>query len=165
MFAECQEYLVDKLRQAGVRTNIITTNKALALTRESHLGAVIFDEETFLRNGSKKVYKDQTGATRKRRKVFDRGTAFSVIIGDYKADAVDITLARFLALLDRGIYIDGNYVPIDLEASEWVDKDDSVINAKVAVNLRIIFRGGVYKDSPFAHISDVGITDVEKEKE
>ena len=71
-------------------------------------------------------------------------------------------LDRFVASLDRGIYIDGNFVPIEIEGADWVDKDDSLLKAQVAVQVMITFNGGVYRDTGFAPLTDVRVTSVEK---
>lgn len=70
--------------------------------------------------------------------------------------------SRFVASLDRGIYIDGNFVPIEIEGADWVDKDDSLLKAQVAVQVMITFNGGVYRDTGFAPLTDVRVTSVEK---
>ena len=67
-----------------------------------------------------------------------------------------------MASLDRGIYIDGNFVPIEIEGADWVDKDDSLLKAQVAVQVMITFNGGVYCDTGFAPLTDVRVTSVEK---
>lgn len=45
----------------------------------------------------------------------ERATTFGVIIGGYTDDEVEEIFDRFVASLDRGIYIDGNFVPIEIE--------------------------------------------------
>ena len=74
MYAESKQYLIQKLKEAGLKSNPYTSEKALEKSQESHIGAVLFEDESFLRNGSKTLYKDQEGAQKKRRKVFDRTT-------------------------------------------------------------------------------------------
>jgi hypothetical protein len=161
MFVECREYLIDKLKQAGMKTTPYTTMKRLSAAAESHICAVLFGKDTFARNGSKTIYQDEAGIRHKRRKVFDRGLSFNVVIGDYDEDKVETIFEAFLTSLDAGLYIGGNYVPIEVESSEWVDKDDSILRAKIAVNIKVIFDGGVYKDSNFAKLTD---TDIQTEK-
>ena len=72
MYAESKKYLLDKLKAAGLKSNPYTTQKSLEKSNESHIGAVLFERETYARNGSKTRYRDQQGAQHKRRKVFDR---------------------------------------------------------------------------------------------
>ena len=89
LYKESKEYLLDKLKAAGLKSKPYTTQKALEKSQESHIGAVLFESETLLRNGSKTRYRDQEGAQKKRRKVFDRALAFTVIIGDYRKWGID----------------------------------------------------------------------------
>ena len=126
LYKESKEYLLDKLKAAGLKSKPYTTQKALEKSQESHIGAVLFESETLLRNGSKTRYRDQEGAQKKRRKVFDRALAFTVIIGDYTDEAVESMFGAFLSSLDRGIYVNGDFVPIEVEGADWVDKDDSM---------------------------------------
>ena len=45
MYAKCREYLIDRLRASGIQMEPITSLKKLQLYRNSHVGAVLFDEE------------------------------------------------------------------------------------------------------------------------
>ncbi|MPM52756.1 hypothetical protein SDC9_99518 [bioreactor metagenome] len=162
MYAQAKNYLLEQLKGAGLKSKPHTTQKALERSQESHIGAVLFESETFARNGSKTRYSDQTGARKKRRKVFDRTLAFTVIIGDYNDDAVEEMLERFLSNLGRGITVDGNFIPIEVEGADWVDSDDSILKAKVAVQVKVRFDGGVYKDTDFAQVSELEIESVTK---
>jgi hypothetical protein len=165
LYQESKQYLLDKLKASGLKSKPYTTQKGLEKSQESHIGAVLFESETLTRNGSKTYYKDQEGAQKKRRKVFDRALAFTVIIGDYTDEAVESMFEKFLASLDRGIYVNGDFVPVEAEGADWVDKDDSILKAQVAVQVKIIFHGGVYKDTDFAKVSELDIEDVAKGKE
>lgn len=161
MFTECRNYLTQKLQQVGT-AKPYTTMKRLSLARDSHISAVLFGKDTFSRNGSKTIYRDEAGNRHKRRKVFDRGLSFSVVIGDYSEDAVETTLEAFLTALDDGLDVNGNYTPIDVEEAEWVDKDDSILQSKLAVNIKVTFNGGVYRDTDFAKVADA---EIQAEKE
>jgi len=68
----------------------------------------------------------------------------------------------FLSSLDRGIYVNGDFVPIEVEGADWVDKDDSILKAQVAVQIKIRFDGGVYRDTDFAKVSDVAVESITK---
>ena len=160
LYKESKEYLLDKLKAAGLKSKPYTTQKALEKSQESHIGAVLFESETLLRNGSKTRYRDQEGA--QRRKVFDRALAFTVIIGDYTDEAVESMFGAFLSSLDRGIYVNGDFVPIEVEGADWVDKDDSILKAQVAVQIKIRFDGGVYRVTDFAKVSDVAVESITK---
>lgn len=162
LYTESKQYLIDKLKAAGIKSKPFTTEKALEKSQESHIGAVLFERETFTRNSSKKRYRDEEGTLHKRRKIMERATTFGVIIGGYTDNEVEEIFDRFVASLDRGIYIDGNFVPIEIEGADWVDKDDSLLKAQVAVQVMITFNGGVYRDTGFAPLTDVRVTSVEK---
>ena len=153
LYTESKQYLIDKLKAAGIKSKPFTTEKALEKSQESHIGAVLFERETFTRNGSKKRYRDEEGTLHKRRKIMERTTTFGVIIGGYTDNEVE-------EIFD--IYIDGNFVPIEIEGADWVDKDDSLLKAQVAVQVMITFNGGVYRDTGFAPLTDVRVTSVEK---
>ena len=157
LYGESKKYLLEKLVAAGLKSKPYTTEKALEKSQESHVGAVLFEEETILRNASKTIYTDQEGARTKRRKVFDRKLTFQVVIGDYTDDAVETKFEAFLSNLDRGIYVDGNFVPIEVEGADWVNKDDSILKAQVAVQVTVTFNGGLYKDTKLAAIAGVEI--------
>jgi len=162
MYSQAQAYLVLKLKEAGLKTKPHTTKKSIERSPESHVGAVLFGSETFLRNGSKTYFKDQAGAKNKRRKVFDRTLTFSVIIGDYTADAVEIMLEKLISGLDRGIWVSGDFVPIEVDDAEWAYDDDSTLKAKVAVEVKIRFEGGIYKDTGTGTITRVEIGPIER---
>ena len=129
---------------------------------KSSIVAVIFERETNVRNGSKKRFTDQQGAQHKRRKILDRDITFSVIIGEYTDDAAETIFERFLSVLDAGLYVDGNFVSIDFEGSEWVDEEDSILKAKVAVQTVITFHGGLYRDTDFAPLRHIEVREIEK---
>lgn len=157
LYGESKQYLLDKLVASGLKSRPYTSEKALEKSQESHVGAVLFEAETVLRNASKTIYTDKEGARTKRRKVFDRKLTFQVVIGDYTDDAVETMFEAFLNNLDRGIYVDGNFVPIEVEGADWVNKDDSILKAQVAVQVTVTFNGGLYKDTKLAALAGVEI--------
>ena len=162
LYTEAKQYLLNKLKAAGLKSNPYTTQKSLEKSQESHIGAVLFEREAYARNGSKKRFRNEEGAKHKRRKVFDRALTFTVIIGDYTDDSVETLFEQFISGLDSGIYVDGNFVPIEVEGADWVDKDDSILKAQVAVQVSITFNGGIYKDTDFGPLSHVEVVEVEQ---
>lgn len=165
LYTAAKKYLVGKLKDAGLKSNPYTTQKALEKSLESHIGAVLFDSEELARNGAKRIYRDEENAKKKRRKAFDRTLTFTVIIGDYTDEAVEVMFEKFLGSLDPGIYVDGNYVPIEPGAADWVSKDDSLLKAQVAVQVSIVFQGGLYVDTGFTKVAGVEVEDVARVKE
>ena len=155
LYGESKTYLLDKLKEAGLKSKPYTTGKALEKSQESHVGAVLFESETLNRNHSKTYFADQEGVKKKRRKVFDRRLTFSVVIGGYTDDEVEELFERFLGSLEKGIYVGGNFVPVEVGEADWVNKDDSILKAQVAVEVKISFDGGLYKDTGFGRLSQM----------
>lgn len=163
MIAECREYLIAKLKGAGIRTAVFTSMKKLKLTQESHLGAVLFSEETFTRDGSKRIIENNE-LKLKQRKVFERTLIFEVIIGEYLQENAEKLMEKFILELEEGIKVEGNFVAVEPESAEWVDEDDSILNAKVAVQLRIKFEAGLYVNTGFAKVKEADIVAVGMER-
>ncbi len=161
MFVECKEYLILKLKASGLEKEPFTTLKSLKSSSAITLSAVLFEKEVLEVSNDKKTYIDN-GTKGKRRKKYSREITFTVVIGDANQEKIESTYLKFINALDNGFYAEGNYIYIEPGEAAWVDKDDSIINAKCAVQLTIVFKGGVYKDTPFAKIENVSI-DVQKE--
>lgn len=155
LYKACRTYLIDKLKAAGLKSQPYTSMKKLEKSLESHVGAVLFEDETVSRNASKTYYSDEQGGRNKRRKVFDRTLTFHVILGDYSDERVGKMYDTFLNSLDRGIYVDGNFVPIEVRRADWVDKEDSILKAELAVQITLEFQGGAYKDSELGSLAGV----------
>ena len=156
MISECRNYLIEQLKSAGIKSHIYTNMKELSATKESHIGAVLFEKEEFARNGSKTTY-EENGAKYKRVKKLNRNTVLHVIIGEYDQLKCETIFNSFLSELNNGIIIDKNYVEIDVGDADWVEKEDSVLVAKVAVQVTITFKGGIYKDTQYKNISSVDL--------
>ncbi|MDR2024027.1 MAG: SON protein [Hungatella sp.] len=152
MFYECRKFLIDKLKESGIRMEPITSTKKLNTYTDSHVGAVLFHEENLNRNGSKRLYEDQTGAARRRRKIFDRNLSFGVVIGEYDPQKAEIIYEEFLRNLGSGLYIDGNFIYAEPSDAEWAEGEDSILKAKIAVQLKVTFSGGVYRDTDYLDI-------------
>lgn len=164
-FIECRDYLVNKLTESGIKTQPFITKKKLLASYEAHAGAVLFTKETFDRISAKKNYTDQSGDRKQRLKVFSREVTFNVIIGDASAAVVETIFEAFMANLDRGFMLDGNYVYIEPGDAEWADDDDSILKSKMAVNVEIKFSGGIYKDKALGKIPGFSIAELSGSKE
>ena len=53
LYTESKNYLLEKLKGAGLKSRPYTTIKSLEKSQESHIGAVLFESETVAINGSK----------------------------------------------------------------------------------------------------------------
>lgn len=165
MFTVCREYLISKLSQSGLRTKPITSMKKLSQSYETHIGAVLFEEEAYERGDAKRKYIDQTGGQHKRLKLFSRETTFAVIIGDPEPEKAESMFETLIQNLDKGIFINGNYTAIEVGNAEWVDDEDSIIKSKVAVKVRITFIGGIYKDIDLIRVENIDLTIESNRKE
>lgn len=164
MIVECSNYLIDKVNKAGIKTKVKTTLKDLKASSESHIGAVLFEDDEFEKNIQKVIYTDELGNKKKRKKIFDRKTTFSVVVGEYEQVKCQNIFSNFMTLIESGIYIDGNYVEIIPKKAAWVEDKDSILKSKVAVQILIEFNGGIYKESGFKKIEDIDIeVNVDKE--
>lgn len=138
-----KEYLIAHLKEAGIKSQVYTSLKKMKLAGEPHLGAVLTNGETFTRSSSTKNY--QRGQ-KKRAKMFDRTTSFRVVIADINEERCEEILASFLSALDRGIPVNGNWEALEVGTADWVEEGDSILKAKIAVQINIDFIGGIYQD-------------------
>lgn len=157
MVKECREYLINKLKEAGIKNKPFTTMKELKQSQESHLGAVLFEKDEFEKDMRKVIVADGNGVKRKKRKILKRTTKFSVIIGEYTQDKCEEIFDTFMEKLDLGINVNNAYVEINPKNADWVDEKDSILKAKIAVQVLIEFEGGIYKDSEYKAIKDINI--------
>lgn len=141
-----QTYITSRLKEAGIKTKVCVNMKELKAFSGSHVGAAIIDKDKFEREKKNKVY--QIGdSTIKRIKKLNRQTTVNVVIGEFETSKCDEIFAKFLSLVEKGIYDpEGNYIEIEMGDAEWVDKEDSILQSKIAVQLPITFIGGIYQD-------------------
>ena len=143
---EEREFLIRALQKAGVKGRMHESMKSLENCNELHLGAVLRVRESFTRSGSKKRYTDKEGLRKQRNKLFERITVLHVVIADTSEDKVEELLKGFLTGISKGFPVDGNWVDIVLSEADWVEKEDSILKAKIAVEFDVTLTGGVYVD-------------------
>lgn len=158
-----KEYLVQALKKAGIKARIHESLKTLESSGEIQTAGVIRYDDAFTRSGSKKTYADQEGLKHKRTKIWDRETKLKVIIGEATDEKCEEIFDRFLLALERGIWINGSYTPIEVGEVDWIDGKDSILRSRIAVEAVITFKGGVYRDTDYAVIEDVA-ADIKEEK-
>lgn len=143
---EERDYIVKTLQSAGVHGKIHDSMKSLKGCGEIHVGAVLRVQEKFTRSKHKTRYEDPKGRKMQRNKLFDRITTLHVVIADSEERRVEDILTEFLRELSKGFAVDGNWVDIDIGEADWIEKEDSILKSKVAVEFDLILNGGVYKD-------------------
>ena len=153
----CRKYLTETLKKSGIKTRILTSEKELFSTNESHIGAVITEKDNLKKSGEKRKFHTAEGSFLRRKK-FDRIISFKVIIGDYTDERCEEIFKNFLQNLDDGIYIDGNYTEIDIGEAEWADKEDSILKSKLAVNFEVSFNSGIYSDCKNKKVKEVNVS-------
>ncbi|MEG1931294.1 MAG: SON protein [Anaerovorax sp.] len=163
MYQECNQYLIKKLEIAGITRPVHLNQKTLENDNESHKAAVISESDEFTRNVEKVIYRDQLGKKHKRTKIFDRKVTFIVTIGEYKAETCEAIFEKFVTGLDEGIYINGNYVTMELMPANWFDEEDKIMKSNIAVIFKVSFSGGIYKDTDYLKVGiDVSAPEMER---
>lgn len=143
-----QNYLVEKLKNSGIK-KVCVSMKELQASSDIVIGAVIIDKDILNDVKQNKIYYSED-KTIKRIKKLARDTYINVIIGQSNSTKCDEIFRAFLSSIDKGIYDnDNNYIDIELKEAEWVSDKDSILKSTMAVQLTIIFHGGIYKDYEF----------------
>lgn len=140
------EYLINVLKESGIRSNVYTSFKKLKQGNELQMAAVLRNSETFGRSGSKKTYTDQEGRQKRRAKLWDRTTSVNVVIADTTEAKVEDILEKFLRRIGKGIEVDGNWTDIEIGDVDWVEEEDSILKARVAIQFEVTLKGGIYED-------------------
>lgn len=141
-----KDFLIEKLKQSGIKSKVYTSMKDLKLANATHLGAVLRHGETYTRSGSKRTYKEQDGTRNRRMKLFDRETVFRIIIADPDEANCERILTNFLSIVGSGLAVDGNWIHLEIGKADWVEAGDSILRSKIAVELEVTFEGGIYQD-------------------
>ena len=102
LYKESKEYLLDKLKAAGLKSKPYTTQKALEKVKRVTSARCFLSRRPSSETAPKHDIETKRERRKKRRKVFDRALAFTVIIGDYTDEAVESMFGAFLSSLDRG---------------------------------------------------------------
>lgn len=144
MIAE-KNYLISKLKEAGIKSQVYTSMKKLKQSNEIHIAAVLIDGETFIRSGSKRKY-DQEGQRKRRIKLYDKTTKVKVVIADSDEVKVNKILENFLIKIGKGFEDNSNWIELTVGDADWVEEGDSILKAKIAVQLELTFIGGIYED-------------------
>lgn len=140
------DYLIKILKESGIRSNVYTSLKKLKQANELQVAGVLRNSEVFGRSGSKKTYTDQQGRRKCRAKLWDRTTSVNVVIADTTEAKVEGILEEFLRRIGKGIEVDRNWADIEIGDVDWVEEEDSILKAKVAVQFEVTIKSGIYED-------------------
>lgn len=157
MISEIQQYLKSLLLAIGYSEARIYLRKEDLLNSQDSRQAGCFPYEEELERISKKVIYVKDDQKIKRKQIFKRIIKFNVIIGEYKLAEAEALYMQFLSLIAEYINLDENAIPIRLSKAEWIEKDDEVLKAKFAMHLILEFDTGIYKESPYEVLNDLGL--------
>lgn len=160
MIVECRDYLKSKLTAAaGIKTTIFTEQKKMKSNTEQHMAAVLIEKEEIEKSGKIKIYTEElTLVKKKRTEKFSRNVYFIVIIGEWDLENCVKIYEKFISILDKGLYINGNWTEIFIDEIDWVDEEDSILKSKVTVQMLFKFSGGVFEDTGFKAINIDNVT-------
>lgn len=163
MVIECRDYLIQKLKESGIKTNIHTAMKTLKNSSESHVGAVLFQDESLKRLDEKTII--IKGGKRKRAtKLMQREIRFNVIIGEYQPEKAETIYEAFLQKLGKQLETQNGTIDIEPVRCDWVSAEDSILQAKIAANLEVVMTGTMIKESQMLKIKEIEIEKIEKEQ-
>lgn len=156
----CTVYLEDKIKAAmggdlwGDAPQIFSSLKELQDCVDVRCAGILIrsDELTFSGRPRKNTV---TGADDLC--LYDRILTVDVILGEEDKAKLDSIFSAFVAALGRGFTDEGHYIAIEINEAEWVDKKDSILNANIAVELQVKFRGGIYKPITYKKLLDIQI--------
>ena len=162
MITRYKTYIEQLLKAAGV-DKVCKGLKELKQYSGTRLAAILLDDEDFEQDGTKATVL-VNGKKVKRIKKYSRLTSLIVVITLDTEEATDDAMCSFMGLLDKGIECNGNWVEIECKKGNWNEDADSILRGKVAVQLLIEFKGGIFVDKPTYQISDIDVkfADIEK---
>lgn len=154
-----RDYIVQALKESGIKGKIHESMKSLRNCNEVHVGAVLRIGESFTRSGSKKRYGDKEGHLKQRNKLFERITKLRIVIGDSNEQKVETILTDFLKCIGKGFVVDNNWIDIKIEEADWVESDDSILKSNIAVEFDVTLTGGIYIDTDVveAKVENIGV--------
>lgn len=154
-----RDYIVQALKESGIKGKIHESMKSLRNCNEVHVGAVLRIGESFTRSGSKKRYGDKEGHLKQRNKLFERITKLRIVIGDSNEQKVETILTDFLKCIGKGFAVDNNWIDIKIEEADWVESDDSILKSNIAVEFDVTLTGGIYTDTDVveAKVENIGV--------
>lgn len=155
MLNECLAYLEQRLLSVmGENTPCFTRLAELKISAASRVCSAIPDSDVITFSGANAYNLDtKTNDV----KLFDRVITVGVVIGERNTEALEPLFEAFLASLDESFVHAGHTVGITLGEAGWMDEKDSLIKAKLAVEIPIIFTGGIYRPKRHGKIETINI--------
>lgn len=155
MLTECLNYLKGKLLSVmNESTPYFTRLAELKISAASRVCAAIPDADVVTFSGANAFNLDTKTNDIKR---LDRVITVGVVLGERNTEALEPLFEAFLASLDESFIYAGHAIGITLGEAGWMDEKDSLIKAKLAVEIPIIFTGGIYRPKRYGKIETINI--------
>lgn len=159
MIVECREKLIEIVKKLNIKGEIYTSLARLKTSGAIDFGAVFFETEKPVRSTERKIFRTKAGEKVRRKKLFDREIRFLVTLASKESKVTETRYETFLSLLPEGIVDEeNNWIPITIEQTDWVDKDDSILRSELSVQVLVLFHAGSWKDNKIVHMEDVETT-------
>lgn len=143
-----KQYLTDNLRNSGMRGTIHASLKSMKHDGGNHYAGILRCTDTPDRAKSIKNFKDQEGSMSIRRKYYEVTTVYNVVIAEQNEEKLEGIVEEFLVNLGKGFDDgSGNFVTVEPGEVDWVDEEDSVLKGKLAVEIPITMKYGIYRDT------------------
>lgn len=160
MIAECRELLIHLLQEMGIKGEIYTSLSRLKTSNAIDFGAVFFEEEKPARSTERRIVRMKSGEKARRFKLFDREIKFLVTLGAKESRVTEERYETFLSLLPKGMTDSkNNWIEIEIETTDWVDRNDSILHSELAVQILVVFHVGLYKDNKLVEINEIQAQD------
>lgn len=160
MIELCRELLVNILKEMGIKGEIYTSLSRLKTGNVVDFGAVFFEEEKPARSTERRIVRMKSGEKARRFKLFDREIKFLVTLGAKESRVTEERYETFLSLLPEGMTDSkNNWIEIEIETTDWVDRNDSILHSELAVQVLVVFHAGLYKDNKLVKINEIQAQD------
>ena len=157
-----KEYLTGCLQAAGEKGRIYDSMKDLKHAQGVHYAAILRTKDEIER-AKRTRYHTDGGVEMIRKKRIQMETTYNVVIASQDEDTAAGILNGFLLALGKGFDDgDSNWVDVEAPLTDWVDEEDSVLKAKVAVQVQVIFRYGLYTEEAAGSIPESEVVAVKK---
>ncbi|MBW7997523.1 MAG: hypothetical protein FVQ81_13295 [Candidatus Glassbacteria bacterium] len=155
MIAAVETYLSGKLVAAGIPAKRIAQLAKDSRTRQMPFAELFDPQENFQRDGSK-ASRDYDGATQQATnavRLYNRELALTVKIVHRSKAQLDTLFTSFLASVERGFTdplpapaTGDQFIRIIPGTATWAD-DPALLKDRAEVEMRFLFRGGVYQET------------------
>lgn len=158
-----KQYLTGVLRSAGITGTIYDSLKRMTEDEGTCYAGILRCSDKTARAKSKTTY-GQGAVTMGRFKLYSVETKYRVVITEYDEEHLETYVEEFVKNLSKGYDDgDGNWVGVECGEVDWVDEQDSILKAKLSVEIPVTFTYGLYRDVPVGQMNGQPAVGLEKE--